>query len=34
MKTLDADLKMLVQRGLVSVADAKAKAKDPNTIIG
>ena len=34
MKTLDSDLKMLVQRGLVSVADAKAKAKDPNTIIG
>ncbi|MDD6545589.1 MAG: type IV pilus twitching motility protein PilT [Pseudomonadota bacterium] len=32
MKTLDADLNNLVRRGLVTVDDARAKAKDPNTI--
>ena len=32
MKTLDSALKTLVQNGVVTVADAKAKAKDPTTI--
>ncbi len=32
MKTLDSALKTLVQNGVVTVADAKAKAKDPSTI--
>lgn len=34
MKTLDSDLKSLVSRGIISVAEAKSKAKDPNTIVG
>ncbi len=33
MKTLDSDLKSLVQRGIVSLEEAKSKAKDPTTII-
>ena len=34
MKTLDADLKSLVSRGIISVAEARSKAKDPNSIVG
>ena len=34
MKTLDADLKSLVARGVISVSEAKSKAKDPNSIVG
>ncbi|MGL4753996.1 MAG: twitching motility protein PilT, partial [Aeromonadaceae bacterium] len=32
MQTMDQCLKQMVSRGLVSAADAKAKAMDPNSI--
>lgn len=34
MNTLDSALKTLVSRGIVSLAEAKSKAKDPNSIVG
>ena len=34
MNTLDSALKSLVQRGIVSLAEAKSKAKDPNSLVG